>query len=215
MFKKNVTFKDYEGQQRSIDLYFNLSKAEIAEMEMNESKMAADGGITGGLQDKLDQITKGGSGAEILKAFKDIVFMAYGRKEHDPDMGTIFNKSAELSKRFENSAAYPEFFMWLIDSEDNAAIFVNEALPADFRVDRDPDKPSAARRPQAPAQRAQVSPAEPERPDQNVTGSPTEIAQTTPEIVVNNTVQGRQPTPEEIAHFLSQNPNGMTGPIAQ
>lgn len=147
MFSKHVKYKDYSGEDREVTLYFNLSKAEIAEMEMNESKMAADGGVTGGLEEKLNTIQKGGNGAEILAAFKDIIFMSYGKRVYDEDLGEIFDKSAEISRKFERSGAYEEFFMWLIGSEENAAKFVNGAMPADFQKPRDQDKPDPSRRP--------------------------------------------------------------------
>ena len=35
MIKKNIGFTDYNGNQRSEDFYFNLTKAEIAELELS------------------------------------------------------------------------------------------------------------------------------------------------------------------------------------
>lgn len=181
MFKKTVEFEDYSenGEKKSVTLHFNLSKAEVAEMEMNESQMASDGGITGGLEEKLSIISKGGKGSEILKAFKDIVFMAYGRKVQDPELGTIFDKSADISRRFERSAAYNEFFMWLIGDEGHAAEFVKYALPKEWRDQSPSDQPSANRRPVAPVQEQ----------------APTPAPQT------EEHVQGRQPTQEELEEF--------------
>lgn len=181
MFKKLVEYEDYAGEKRSVTLYFNISKAEVAEMEMNESQMAADGGIQGGLEEKLETIKAGGKGSEILKAFKDIVFMSYGKRVHDPELGEIFDKSADISRRFERSGAYTEFFMWLIENAENAALFVNGAFPQDTSAaTRDQDKPDPSRRPgqQAPA------------------------VQTPPVRAVEPT-QGREPTEEEIQRFLS------------
>ena len=36
MLKKTITYTDYDGHERVEDFYFNLSKAEVAEMEMSE-----------------------------------------------------------------------------------------------------------------------------------------------------------------------------------
>ena len=44
MLKKTITYNDYNGVERTEDFYFNLSKAEILEMEM---------GTSGGLAENL------------------------------------------------------------------------------------------------------------------------------------------------------------------
>lgn len=185
MFKKHVKFKDFQGNDRETTLYFNLSKAEVAEMEMNESQMATDGGITGGIQQKLETISAGGKGSEILKAFKDIVFMAYGRRENDEEFGERFAKSAEYSKRFESSGAYEEFFMWLVSDENNAAEFVRGALPEDWSEKRDQDKPDPSRRPGQAAQPTQVEAPKAAEP-----------------------TQGRAPTEAELEEFMRRREQG-------
>ena len=35
MLKKTISYTDYDGNQRTEDFYFNLSKAEITEMELS------------------------------------------------------------------------------------------------------------------------------------------------------------------------------------
>lgn len=37
MLKKTITYEDYNGVERKEDFYFNLTKAEIMEMEMSEA----------------------------------------------------------------------------------------------------------------------------------------------------------------------------------
>ena len=37
MLKKTITYKDYNGTERTEDFYFNLTKAEVMEMEMSTS----------------------------------------------------------------------------------------------------------------------------------------------------------------------------------
>lgn len=149
MIKKTITYTDYNGVKRTEDHYFNISKAEITEMELNESQMAKDGNVTGGLEEKFNTIIEGGSGRDILAAFKDIIFMSYGVKDED---GRRFRKSAELSKEFSETEAYSELFMELISDEVSAAEFIRGALPSDFSTtNKDSDKPDPSRRPQAPA----------------------------------------------------------------
>ena len=47
MLKKTITYTDYNGSERTEDFYFNLSKAEIMEMEM---------GTTGGMAGMIQKI---------------------------------------------------------------------------------------------------------------------------------------------------------------
>lgn len=37
MLKKEITYKDYNGTERTESFYFNLSQAELMEMEMSTS----------------------------------------------------------------------------------------------------------------------------------------------------------------------------------
>ena len=39
MYKKTITYEDFDGNKRTEDFYFNLTTAEVAKMEM---------GVTGG-----------------------------------------------------------------------------------------------------------------------------------------------------------------------
>ena len=47
MLKKTIKFTDFMGVEREEDFYFNLTKAEIMEMEMSE---------TGGLAESIKKI---------------------------------------------------------------------------------------------------------------------------------------------------------------
>ena len=47
MLKKRITYTDYNGEERTEDFYFNLSKAEIIEMAM---------GVTGGLTELIKKV---------------------------------------------------------------------------------------------------------------------------------------------------------------
>ena len=38
MLKKTIKYTDYDGNEREEDFYFNLSKAEITEMELSNSR---------------------------------------------------------------------------------------------------------------------------------------------------------------------------------
>ena len=124
MLKKNITYTDYNGNERSEDFYFNLTKAEIMEMEMS---------TTGGLAEMITRIVAAQDQPAIIKIFKDLVLKAYGEKSAD---GKRFVKIApdghRLADDFSQTEAYSILFMELATDADAAANFVNNIVPADM-----------------------------------------------------------------------------------
>jgi hypothetical protein len=119
MLKKTINYTDYNGSEREEDHYFNLSKAEIMEMELSTA---------GGLSGMIQNIVKTQDGPAIMKIFKDIILKSYGKKSPD---GKRFEKSEEISKAFEQTEAYSVLFMELVTDADAAAAFVNGIIPSD------------------------------------------------------------------------------------
>ena len=119
MLKKTITYTDYNGVERTEDHYFNLTKAEIMEMELS---------TTGGLAEMIQKITKAQDAPAIIKVFKDLVLKSYGEKSPD---GRRFIKSKELSDAFAQTEAYSQLFMELATDADAASKFVNGIMPAD------------------------------------------------------------------------------------
>lgn len=118
MLKKTFTYTDYNGVERTEDHYFNLSKAELMEMELS---------TTGGLAEMINKIVAAQDAPAIVKVFKDLVLKAYGQKSAD---GRRFIKSKELADEFSQTEAYSQLFMELATDADAAAKFVNGIVPA-------------------------------------------------------------------------------------
>ena len=119
MLKKTIAYTDYNGVERTEDFYFNLTKAELMEMEMSTS---------GGLAEMIDRIVKAQDAPAIIKIFKDLVLKAYGVKSPD---GKRFIKSEAIATEFAQTEAYSILFMELATDSDAAAAFVNGIVPAD------------------------------------------------------------------------------------
>lgn len=119
MLKKTMTYTDYNGVERTEDFYFNLSKAEVMEMQMS---------TTGGLAEMIQRIVAAQDAPAIIKVFKDLVLKAYGQKSAD---GKRFIKSDALAEEFAQTEAYSQLFMELATDADAAAAFVNGIVPAD------------------------------------------------------------------------------------
>ena len=117
MLKKTITYTDYNGVERKEDFYFNLTKAEIMEMEMS---------VSGGLTEMINRIVAAQDAPAIVKIFKELVLKAYGIKSPD---GKRFIKSEELATEFAQTEAYSQLFMELATDADAASAFVNGIVP--------------------------------------------------------------------------------------
>lgn len=124
MLKKNIKFTDYNGVEREETHYFNLSKAELMEMEM---------GTTGGFTEMLDKIIAAQDAPSLIRIFKDLILKAYGEKSPD---GRQFLKIDEhgrpLYNSFVQSEAYSVLFMELATDASAASDFVNGIVPSDI-----------------------------------------------------------------------------------
>ena len=120
MLKKKVTYTDYNGVERTEDFYFNLSKAEIAEMELSTA---------GGFAEMIQKVIAAQDGPTIIKIFKDLVLKAYGEKSPD---GKRFIKSDEIATAFTQTEAYSQIFMELATDAKAASEFVNGIIPNDM-----------------------------------------------------------------------------------
>lgn len=120
MIKKTIKYVDYNGVERNEDFYFNLSKAELAEMELS---------VEGGMAKLLEEIGNSKDNKRIIEAFKKILLKSYGEKSAD---GKRFIKNDDLSEAFMQSEAYSELFIELLTDEKLAADFVKGILPANI-----------------------------------------------------------------------------------
>lgn len=131
MLKKTITYTDYDGNERTEDHLFNLSKAECMEMELSTN---------GGMENLIKRIISEQDNEKIVKIFKDIILKAYGVKSPD---GKYFRKSAEISADFASTEAYSTLFMELATDADAAAKFITAVLPANPDANIAPIAPKA------------------------------------------------------------------------
>ena len=119
MLKKTITYTDYNGNERTEDFYFNLTKAEVMEMELS---------IAGGMTETIKRIVASQDTAHIVKIFKDLILQAYGVKSLD---GKRFIKNEDVRDEFAQTEAYSILFTELATDADAAAKFVNGILPSE------------------------------------------------------------------------------------
>lgn len=121
MIKKTITYKDYEGKERTEDFYFNLSQAELAEMELVNYKT--------GFAQKIQAIVDSEDGRAIMDLFKSIIKDSYGVRTED---GRSFIKTEEAYLAFAGTEAYSQLFMELVTNGTQASFFINGLLPSDL-----------------------------------------------------------------------------------
>lgn len=117
MFKKVATYTDYNGVERTENFYFNLTQAEILEMELS---------TTGGLSAMIQGVIDAKDTPQLIKIFKELVLKSYGEKSAD---GRRFIKTPELTEAFSQTEAYSDIFMELATDEKAAAAFVQGITP--------------------------------------------------------------------------------------
>ena len=117
MLKKVIKYTDFDGNVREEAFYFNMTKAEVAELEMS---------TTGGLSQWIEKIVAAQDGKEIITLFKEFILKSYGEKSPD---GKRFIKSKELTEAFSQTEAYSQLFMELATNAEAAAAFVNAIVP--------------------------------------------------------------------------------------
>jgi len=117
MIKKTIKYVDYDGNEREETHYFNLTKAEVTEMELSEN---------GGLSKILENIVAEKDSKKMMNMFKDFIQKSYGIKSND---GRRFIKTQENLDCFMQSEAYSELFIELTSDDKRAAEFVNGVIP--------------------------------------------------------------------------------------
>jgi hypothetical protein len=117
MLKKTLTYTDFNDVERTEDFYFNLTEAEVADMELTTE---------GGMATYLQRIIDSKDQAKLIEAFKEIVLKSYGVKSDD---GKRFIKSKEITEAFKQTQAYSDIYMALVFDDVEAAEFVNGILP--------------------------------------------------------------------------------------
>lgn len=130
MIAISKTFKDFNGVERTETKWFNLTEAEVMEMEL---------GTAGGVAEMLQRIIDAKDQPTIIKFFKKFILKSYGEKSAD---GTYFEKSEEISRKFSCTQFYSLLFMELATDDGKAAAFVNGVIPNSMNIRNNSEKPS-------------------------------------------------------------------------
>jgi len=129
MLKKTIKYTDYDGNEREEDFYFNLTKAELMEMELSTE---------GGLEKLIQQIVSTRDTKKIVEVFKMIILKSFGVKSLD---GKRFIKNEQVLEEFTQTEAYSELFTELALDDKAASDFINGIVPKmDISDHKEPSK---------------------------------------------------------------------------
>lgn len=128
MFKKTIKYVDFNGTERTEDFYFDISETELVLLDAKTPE---------GFLEHMTAVGNKQDKQEIMDMFTNFIHLAYGEKSPD---GRYFDKSDEISRRFEHSAAYNVLFLELLQDSKKAAAFVNAVLPFNSEQHKEFDK---------------------------------------------------------------------------
>lgn len=120
MLKKTITYTDYDGQERTEEFRFNLTKAELMDMELT---------TVGTFSKLIQKIIDEKDIVRLAKYFKELILKSYGVKSDD---GKRFIKSPELSEAFSQTEAYNELYIELLGNSEYAVKFIQQVMPNDL-----------------------------------------------------------------------------------
>lgn len=121
MHKETITYTDFDGNKRTEEHYFNLTKAEF----FNWITTTGDYTI-----DKLIlKLVSEHNGKQTMAIFEDLMRRSYGVKSLD---GRKFQKSNEIWEDFHSTEAYSQMFMEIVLNADKAVKFFNGIIPPEM-----------------------------------------------------------------------------------
>lgn len=131
MITKTITYEDYNGNKRTEEHCFHLTKADVAKMELS---------VKGGMAEMIKRIVNAQDGPEIMKVFEELITKSYGVKTAD---GRGFDKDPKHLQEFMQTEAYSQLFMELIEDAEKAAAFFTGILPKDLQEEAKKALPAA------------------------------------------------------------------------
>lgn len=130
MLKKTITFTDYDGNEQSVEAYFNLTRTECIDLNL---EYEADGGLIGKLKRMIDEQKKGEEIPQkpAVDFVRLLIDRSYGiRPKDDP---TLFLKEDEngipVIRKFRQSLAYHTYVYDLLSGKESLDEFATNVMP--------------------------------------------------------------------------------------
>lgn len=129
MLKKTITFTDFEGNEAKMDAYFNLTKTECVDLNL---EFEEEGGLIGRIKKLMTERENGETPKKPAYDFvKLLIDRSYGVRPKDNP--SLFLKEDDdgrpLYKKFKQSAAYDAYVFALLSGEESLDEFAENVLP--------------------------------------------------------------------------------------
>lgn len=127
MLKKTITYKDFDGNERTEEHYFNLTQTELAEIAIGLPDGISEIDVTESNEQAGQKLLDKLGGDGVFKFLKDLMLKSYGIRVDS----RRFEKSDQISREFSQTLAFDAMFMELMTDDVAAAKFVNAVIPAE------------------------------------------------------------------------------------
>lgn len=114
MLTKTLKYKDFNDQEVEGTFYFNLTEAEVTELNIRED---------------LKAVGQSGNANRLMDTFKRILKAAYGIRLAG---GAKFVKTDQDWDEFVSGRAYSQIFMQLVTDSEYASAFIRELIPPEM-----------------------------------------------------------------------------------
>lgn len=121
MYKKEITYTNFDGEEVTETFYFNFTEAEATEFNLRQ----VDGGKP--IENYVRALVEAKNYGELVRLFKELILATYGEKI---DGRFIKMKNGvRLADYFASTEAYSKLFTELATDDKAAAEFVNNVTP--------------------------------------------------------------------------------------
>lgn len=128
MYKKTITYNDFDGNERTEDAYFNLTKTEMIEFALE---------LPDGVSNTVDPTEMDTDKAAskiasmlgkkgVFNFIKDLILKSYGIRKED---GRRFEKSDQIRAEFAQTMAFESIMDEFMSDDIAAAKFVKAVIP--------------------------------------------------------------------------------------
>lgn len=130
MYKKTVTYRDFDGNERTEDVYFNLTKTEMIEFALE-----LPDGVSNTVDHDSDETDTDKAASKIASMLgkkgvfnfiKDLILKSYGIRKED---GRRFEKTEQIRTEFAQTMAFESVMDEFMNDDIAAANFVKAVIP--------------------------------------------------------------------------------------
>lgn len=125
MLKKTVTYEDFNGVERTEDLYFHLNELELTELAVDLPEDMLKSVSANPTEEVAGKALESMGTKGIIEFIKKLLIKSYGVKSED---GYSFIKNEKTTERFKGSGAFSAVVMELMTDDKAASDFVNQII---------------------------------------------------------------------------------------